>query len=78
MYPVPVRKTSIGLNPHIGIGIAACNLAQSGIGIGKDPDHIEVVSVEVMNLENDNSVASADNEVPDIQDAPQQDLNFLA
>ena len=45
---------------------------------GKDPDHIEVVSVEVMNLENDNSVASADNEVPDIQDAPQQDLNFLA
>ena len=44
----------------------------------KDQDHIEVVSVEVISTDNDNSVASADDNVPDTQLPPQQDLNFLA
>ena len=47
---------------------------------GKAADHIEVVSVDVVNLDNDNdnSIASADDQVPDIQHAPLQDLNYLA
>ena len=44
----------------------------------KDPEHIAVVSVEVMNIDNDDSIASADDHVPDIQLPPQQDLNYLA
>ena len=44
----------------------------------KDPEHIAVVSVEVMNVDNDDSIASADDHVPDIQLPPQQDLNYLA
>ena len=47
--------------------------------VDKDPNHIEVVSVEVMNVQDDNdSVASADDHVPDIQLPPQQNLNYLA
>ena len=38
-------------------------------------DHIEVVSVEVVNIENDESIASADEIVPEVSHSPQLNLN---
>ena len=44
--------------------------------IARDPEHMDVISVEVINNGNDDSVASADEFVPEPQQPP-PNLNYL-